>query len=66
MHLAAELAGTSVKVNSAHPGWVKTELGGPSAPMELADSARTSVRLATLGADGPTGGFFHESAPLPW
>ena len=66
VHLAAELAGTSVKVNSAHPGWVKTELGGPSAPMELADSARTSVRLATLGADGPTGGFFHESAPLPW
>ncbi len=66
VHLADELRGTSIKVNSAHPGWVKTELGGPGAPMELADSAKTSVRLATLGADGPTGGFFHEGDRLPW
>ncbi len=66
VHLADELKGTPIKVNSAHPGWVKTELGGPDAPMELADSARTSVRLATLGPDGPTGGFFHENDALPW
>jgi NAD(P)-dependent dehydrogenase (short-subunit alcohol dehydrogenase family) len=66
VHLAAELAGTSIKVNSAHPGWVKTELGGAHAPMEIADSARTSVRLALLPADGPTGGFFHENDALPW
>ncbi|WP_164007010.1 SDR family oxidoreductase [Pyxidicoccus trucidator] len=66
VHLADELKGTHVKVNSAHPGWVKTELGGPHAPMELADSARTSVRLATLAADGPSGGFFHENDRLPW
>jgi NAD(P)-dependent dehydrogenase (short-subunit alcohol dehydrogenase family) len=66
VHLAAELAGTSIKVNSAHPGWVKTELGGAHAPMEIADSAKTSVRLALLGADGPTGGFFHENDQLPW
>ena len=66
VHLAAELAGTSIKVNSAHPGWVKTELGGEHAPMELADGAKTSVRLALLGPDGPTGGFFHEDATLPW
>ncbi|HEY4239543.1 MAG TPA: SDR family oxidoreductase [Kofleriaceae bacterium] len=66
VHLAAELAGTPIKVNSAHPGWVKTALGGPQAPMEIGDSAKTSVWLATLPADGPTGGFFHERAPLPW
>jgi NAD(P)-dependent dehydrogenase (short-subunit alcohol dehydrogenase family) len=66
VHLADELKGTHVKVNSAHPGWVKTELGGPHAPMEIADSARTSVRLATLGVDGPSGGFFHENDRLPW
>jgi NAD(P)-dependent dehydrogenase (short-subunit alcohol dehydrogenase family) len=66
LHLADELRGTPVKVNSAHPGWVKTELGGPHAVMELSDSARTSVRLATLGEDGPTGGFFHENDRLPW
>jgi NAD(P)-dependent dehydrogenase (short-subunit alcohol dehydrogenase family) len=66
VHLADELRDTNIKVNSAHPGWVKTELGGPHAPMELSDSARTSVFLATLGADGPSGGFFHEKDQLPW
>jgi NAD(P)-dependent dehydrogenase (short-subunit alcohol dehydrogenase family) len=66
VHLADELKDTHVKVNSAHPGWVKTEVGGPHATMDVADSARTSVRLATLGADGPSGGFFHENDRLPW
>jgi NAD(P)-dependent dehydrogenase (short-subunit alcohol dehydrogenase family) len=66
VHLADELKGTAIKVNSAHPGWVKTELGGPNAPVELSDSAKTSVRLATLGPDGPTGGFFHLDDRLPW
>lgn len=66
VHLANELAGTSIKVNAAHPGWVKTELGGPHAPMELVDSNRTSIYLATLAADGPNGGFFHEKDVLPW
>lgn len=65
-HLAHELRGTGIKVNSAHPGWVKTELGGPHAPMEVSDSWKTSVRLATLNENGPTGGFFHENDALPW
>ena len=66
IHLAHELRGTNVKVNSAHPGWVKTPLGGPHAPMEVADSWKTSVRLATLDENGPAGGFFHEGDALPW
>jgi NAD(P)-dependent dehydrogenase (short-subunit alcohol dehydrogenase family) len=66
IHLAHELKGTEIKVNSAHPGWVKTELGGEHAPMEIADSYKTSVYLATLDKDGPSGGFFHETDGLPW
>ncbi len=66
VHLAHELKDTHIKVNSAHPGWVKTELGGPYAPMEIADSYKTSLRLATLDKHGPTGGFFHEADTLPW
>lgn len=66
VHLAAELAGTPIKVNSAHPGWVKTDMGGPNAPMDIADGGKTSVQLATLPADGPTGGFFHMGEALPW
>jgi NAD(P)-dependent dehydrogenase (short-subunit alcohol dehydrogenase family) len=66
IHLAHELKGTSIKVNSAHPGWVKTEMGGEGAMMELEDGAKTSVELATLPDDGPTGGYFHLGQPLPW
>lgn len=66
IHLAHELRETNIKVNSAHPGWVKTELGGPNAPMEVVDSGKTSVRLATLDDNGPSGGFFHEGDSLPW
>lgn len=66
IHLASQLADTPIKVNSAHPGWVKTALGGEQAPVEVADGARTSVGLALLDAQGPTGGFFYEGNPLPW
>ena len=66
VHLAHELRGTKIKVNSAHPGWVKTEMGTDAAPMEIPDGAKTSVALALLAADGPTGGFFHMGETLPW
>lgn len=66
VHLAHELKDSNIKVNSAHPGWVKTELGGPYAPMEVSESYKTSLRLATLDKHGPTGGFFHETETLPW
>jgi len=66
IHLAAALSGTNVKVNSAHPGWVRTDMGGSGAPLSPEEGARTAVRLATLGADGPTGKFFHGEDELPW
>ena len=64
--LAKELSDTSIKVNSAHPGWVKTDMGGPNAPLAPAEGAKTSVWLATLPDDGPTGGYFHMQEQLPW
>jgi NAD(P)-dependent dehydrogenase (short-subunit alcohol dehydrogenase family) len=66
VHLAYELRNTNIKVNSAHPGWVKTAMGGEQAPMELSEGAQTSVALATLPDNGPTGGYFHQGKPLPW
>lgn len=66
IHLAHELAGTKIKVNSAHPGWVKTDMGGEGAQMEIEDGVKTSVELAMLPDDGPTGGYFHMGKPLPW
>ena len=66
IHLAHELKGTKIKVNSAHPGWVKTDMGTDAAPMDIVDGAKTEVELATLGPNGPTGGFFHMGEPISW
>jgi NAD(P)-dependent dehydrogenase (short-subunit alcohol dehydrogenase family) len=66
VHLAYELRDTKIKVNSAHPGWVKTDMGGPQATMELSEGGKTAAALATLPSSGPTGGYFHLGQPLPW
>lgn len=67
IHLAAELKDTNIKVNSVHPGWVKTALGSDAAPMSVPDGAKTTVAVALLGADSPNGRFIHEiNKELPW
>lgn len=66
IHLAHELRGTNIKVNSAHPGWVRTEMGGEGATMGIVEGAKTSVELATLPNDGPTGAYMHLGKTLPW
>ncbi len=66
LSLAADLRTTQIKVNSAHPGWVKTDMGGESALLGIEDGAKTMVQLATLPDSGPTGGFFHLGKKLPW
>ena len=66
IELALALDGTPIKVNAAHPGWVKTDLGGDQAPLGVAEGARTTVALATLGAEGPSGGYFHQGVHMRW
>jgi len=66
VHLAYELRDTEIKVNAAHPGFVKTDLHGVDAPMSWDEGAVTSVSLALLDSDGPNGAFFHESQEQPW
>ncbi|CAA9286160.1 MAG: 3-oxoacyl-[acyl-carrier protein] reductase [uncultured Chloroflexia bacterium] len=63
---AKEFAGAKWKINSACPGWVKTELGTQDAPGEVEDGARIYVTLATLPPDGPTGQFFNGSGSMAW
>ena len=66
IHLAHELKDTKIKVNSAHPGWVKTDMGGEGAQLDIVTGAKTSVELATLQDSGPHGEFLHLGKPLPW
>jgi NAD(P)-dependent dehydrogenase (short-subunit alcohol dehydrogenase family) len=65
-NLSHELRETKIKVNAAHPGWVKTDLGGEAAPLEVGEGAFTSVYLATLPDTGPNGGFFHQTVHMRW
>ncbi|MDR9853676.1 SDR family oxidoreductase [Paenibacillus sp. VCA1] len=57
---------TNVKINAAHPGLVRTQMGGENAELSAEEGAKTAVRLATLPKDGPTGGFFYMDDKLPW
>jgi NAD(P)-dependent dehydrogenase (short-subunit alcohol dehydrogenase family) len=63
--LAVELADDGFLVNSACPGFVKTDMGTPlGAWKSVEDGAAGIVWLATLPDDGPTGGFFRDGEPL--
>ena len=64
--LAAEVEGMGILVNSADPGWVKTDMGGRGASRTVYKGAETPVWLATVPEGGPTGGFFRDRKAIPW
>lgn len=73
VQFAFELRDTPIKVNSAAPGHVMTDMSGSAVPAEVRNAKRTveqgagvAVHLATLPADGPTGGFFNDQGVVPW
>lgn len=66
VQFAKELGDTSIKVNSADPGYTATDMNNHQGTRSVEQGARAAVRLATLPADGPTGGFFDEHGALPW
>lgn len=56
--IAASIHTNAVLVNSCHPGWVHTDLGGRSAPLSIEQGADTIVWLATFPEGSPSGEFF--------
>ena len=64
--LAATYRERGVLANVVDPGWVRTDMGGPSAPRSVEEGARTIVWLATLPDNGPTGGFFRDRRAIAW
>lgn len=63
---ADQTKGTDILVNSACPGWVRTDMGGQQAPRSLEEGADTIVWLATLPMGAETGGFFRDRKRISW
>lgn len=64
--LGKDFAGTGRRVNAVCPGWVRTRMGGNSAPRSLEEGARGIVWAATLEAGAPNAQFFRDQKPIPW
>jgi NAD(P)-dependent dehydrogenase (short-subunit alcohol dehydrogenase family) len=63
---AKEFRDTLLLVNAACPGYVATDLNNHTGARTVEQGAAIAVRLATLGPDGPSGGFFDDDGPVPW
>ncbi|MCP3764124.1 SDR family oxidoreductase [Domibacillus sp. A3M-37] len=63
--VAADING-DIKINAVDPGWVSSDMGGPSAPRTPKQAAESILWLATIGPEGPSGGFFRDGKPIHW
>jgi NAD(P)-dependent dehydrogenase (short-subunit alcohol dehydrogenase family) len=66
VHLAYELRETTIKVNSADPGYTATALNGHRGTQTVEEGTVEAVRLALLPSNGPSGGFFDAAGRRPW
>ena len=66
VQLAYELRDTKVKVNAVHPGYVKTDMNGGEGEIDVPTGAKSSVGMALLAADGPTGSFTYLGETIAW
>ncbi|AWD63589.1 MULTISPECIES: SDR family oxidoreductase [Priestia] len=55
-----------IKINAVDPGWVSSDMGGPSAPRTPQQAARSILWLATIGPEGPSGFFFKDGKQIDW
>jgi NAD(P)-dependent dehydrogenase (short-subunit alcohol dehydrogenase family) len=66
VQFAKELKNTPIKVNAICPGYCATDLNNHSGPRTAAQGAAAAIEYATIGAEGPTGGYFNDEGRVPW
>ena len=55
-----------LRINAVEPGFTATDLNGRTGTQTVEEGAEIIVRMAQVGPDGPTGGYFDIDGPLPW
>jgi NAD(P)-dependent dehydrogenase (short-subunit alcohol dehydrogenase family) len=55
-----------MRINAVEPGFTKTDLNGNTGLQTVEEGAEIIVRMAQVGTDGPTGGYFDAEGTLPW
>jgi NAD(P)-dependent dehydrogenase (short-subunit alcohol dehydrogenase family) len=55
-----------MRINAVEPGYTATDLNGHTGTQTVEEGAEIIVRMAQVGPDGPTGGYFDAEGPLPW
>jgi NAD(P)-dependent dehydrogenase (short-subunit alcohol dehydrogenase family) len=65
-YLHGEYGDGGLLANAACPGWVRTDLGSPAAPMGADEGADTPVWLATFRPGAPSGRFWRDRARIDW
>lgn len=66
-NLSVDLKARGVTVLALHPGWVRTDMGGPEAPVTPEESAAAMRKNIAAATFSDTGGFLdYDGALLPW
>jgi NAD(P)-dependent dehydrogenase (short-subunit alcohol dehydrogenase family) len=56
----------NIRINAVDPRFTKTDLNGNTGIQTVEQGADIIVRMAQVGPDGPTGGFFNSDGAVPW
>lgn len=56
----------AMRINAVEPGYTATDLNGRTGTQTVEEGAEIIVRMAQIGPDGPTGGYFDADGPIPW
>ncbi|MER5184181.1 SDR family NAD(P)-dependent oxidoreductase [Streptomyces sp. NPDC002896] len=56
----------SMRINAVEPGYTATDLNGRTGTQTVEEGAEIIVRMAQVGPDGPTGGYFDAEGAIPW
>ncbi|MDG5776228.1 SDR family NAD(P)-dependent oxidoreductase [Haloarculaceae archaeon H-GB2-1] len=65
-YLHGEYAAEGLLANAVCPGWVRTDMGGASAPRSPEEGADTVAWLARFRPGGPSGRFWRDRERIPW